>query len=236
MTQAGVIDGQKELATVFRNRHGKNVSQTYVSHVESGATVLPEKQIYALCEYYPFTDSDYFLSGGSPVLWLSSLFRYILKKENITMTTFCEQHGLKQPDISQMNEHHADDQWQPILDILNSEYGYNLDAKTLLSTWAGNKAFEAKNSETKRFLDCVAYLIELGAFNSWTDAANRIGTKPQMFSNMRTARKSQGVTFAMAAGLLRQVPSVNPRWLMLGEGNMLLTPDEVLRTSYAGLR
>ena len=63
---------------------------------------------------------------------------------------------------------------------------------------------------------------------SWKHAAQEIGVSPQIISNMKTARKRQSVTVDMLIGLTKNIRRINLRWILLGEGEMLVDKNEIL--------
>ena len=224
----GIIKTQSDLCAIIISRSGKPVSQTQISHMLNGQNKISDSHINAISGKFSFTHENYFLSGTTRVVNRKLLLSYLKETNNVVLNTIAFQlkkdgfDKYTQSFMSQLNDHHDHNEWQILFDFFNQEFGYRIKSDDIEIDKFETPEFTTKNEQTKRFLECIEYLIEIEHYLSWAHAAKEIGTSPQMLTNMKTPKKPQSVTVDMLIGLSKDVRRINLRYILLGEGKKLI--------------
>lgn len=94
MQHFGVIETQEEFAKLLYSKDGTHYTQAFISKVLKNSPI-PDRMISQITGLFPFTDPEYFDSGGASAINLHKFATWILSKNNKTWTDLARAIGKK---------------------------------------------------------------------------------------------------------------------------------------------
>lgn len=234
LKQLGIIANQKEVADNLKNEKGQSISQPYISAISKAKRPLSSSILDQLIELYPFTTSDFFISGTSYMFDIKLMLRWLCDQEGITQKDLAKKLDMPLSSLNKLGPHHNSDDWQPILNYFNDKRGSHIIYAEIqkFNKVAGyvEEKFEGADEPTIRFLELIDAIKRAGLEGIATDKdfAEQIDIIPNMIANMRSKMVTQKVTVKMLAKTSLKFPQTNINRVLNGEGDIFISASNAM--------